>query len=109
MENKEGLTKAPNRNLMKFLFDYISNPENYIKLQPKLLESLLNLLNFFVDRGFLLIEDIAYARLSLFNFLKFFLSSRFKDKIEVIFENIRKSKTMGVKSNSLNKEYLNTE
>lgn len=83
LDNEEGeMTNPPKKNLIKFLFDYLNNPENYLKLQPQLLESLLNLLNFFLDRGFLIVEDIAHARLALFNFLKFFLAGRFKEKLK---------------------------
>lgn len=30
----EQLNRLPKSNLMKFLFDYLNNPENYLKLQP---------------------------------------------------------------------------
>lgn len=81
-----GLTKTVNSDVSKYLFEYLNNPENYIKIEPSLVESFINLLNFFLDRGFLVVQDIAYAKMSVFNFLKYFLSTQYKHKLKMIID-----------------------
>lgn len=79
--NKMRLGPRTKKTIKDFIFDYLENPENYIRLQPEFLESLLELMGFLVKRGFLYVKEIAEIRLALFNFLKFFLSSsKFKKK-----------------------------
>jgi hypothetical protein len=92
-----GLTKSVNSDLSKYLFDYLNNPENYIKIEPRLVESFINLLNFFLDRGFLVVQDIAYAKMSIFNFLKYFLSTQYKHKLKKLIDllSVRKNAIKG--------------
>lgn len=84
MEALGHMRLSDKNDLKDFIFNYLENPENYIRLQPEFLESLLDLMGFLVKRGFLYVKEIAEIRLALFNFLKFFLSSKLKKKFFVL-------------------------
>jgi len=73
-------------NVKDYIFKYLEDPENYIKLQPEFLESLINLLIFLLKRGFLVIEEIAEIRLAIFSFIKYFISIDHKHKFSNIAE-----------------------
>ena len=62
------------KNLKDYIFSYLQNPENYIRIQPEFLESLLDFLIFLIKRQFFLVKEIADLKYALFNFLKYFLS-----------------------------------
>ena len=104
-----GLTKSVNSDLSKYLFEYLNNPENYIKIEPRLVESFINLLNFFLDRGFLVVQDIAYAKVSIFNFLKYFLSTQYKHKLKMIIDLLSVKKNAMKGDDNLERDVTNKD
>lgn len=83
---KEMTLEGGRRNLKDYIFKYLEDPENYIKIQPEFLESLLDLLIFLIKRGFLVVQEIAEIKFAIFSFLKYFMSSNTKGKFQGLAE-----------------------
>lgn len=69
-------------NLKSYIYKYLQNPANYIQLQPRFLESLLDLIIYLIQRGFLTVKEIADLKYSLFHFIKFFISATYTNKFK---------------------------
>ena len=72
------------RSLKEYIFQYLEDPENYIKTQPDFLESIIDLLIFLLKRGFFNVQEISELQLAIFNFLKYFMAYQNKPRIQQI-------------------------
>ena len=79
-------------NLKDFVFTYLQNPENYIRLQPNFLESLLDFAIFLIKRQFFLVREISDLKYALFNFLKYFMSFSKSDMMSNLTEIMMETK-----------------